>query len=303
MASEAVTDSDVHGRLSPGSRNGDEEQPNLPGLEPPETDYWSHLAGLAALITGRTTEQAFWHEIDGLRYDGLSIGLDENGRVWGATWAAWLDREIRRDREETRAARERGRIEARQEARRRIHRFREEGVTDSVALVVASLEAVTTLDAAVSWDQDQPLPKGKGATNPPRALWLIQARVEGAARLEDEPCAMCAGHSGGYYRSMCDEHLVECFRREARRMIRQCRACGRAYLDRPAWDDRVGLCSSECEAVTKAEAARARRTDSRNALRLRCQVCDEPLDVDRSDARYCSSACRQKAYRGRKGKP
>jgi hypothetical protein len=37
-----------------------------------------------------------------------------------------------------------------------------------------------------------------------------------------------------------------------------------------------------------------------NRLQLRCQVCGEAFTASRADARYCSNACRQDAYRKRK---
>jgi hypothetical protein len=37
-----------------------------------------------------------------------------------------------------------------------------------------------------------------------------------------------------------------------------------------------------------------------NAVRHRCVVCDEGFVSSRADARYCSNACRQDAYRKRK---
>ena len=45
---------------------------------------------------------------------------------------------------------------------------------------------------------------------------------------------------------------------------------------------------------------RWRRLESRgllgNAAQLRCTICGEPCDATRSDAKFCSSKCRQKAY-------
>jgi hypothetical protein len=37
-----------------------------------------------------------------------------------------------------------------------------------------------------------------------------------------------------------------------------------------------------------------------NEVRLRCAVCAETFTASRADARYCSDACRQDAYRKRK---
>jgi hypothetical protein len=41
-------------------------------------------------------------------------------------------------------------------------------------------------------------------------------------------------------------------------------------------------------------------TLSCNGLSLRCHVCGETFEASRGDARYCSNACRQDAYRKRK---
>ena len=42
------------------------------------------------------------------------------------------------------------------------------------------------------------------------------------------------------------------------------------------------------------------RAPSCNELRLLCAVCDEPFSASRGDARHCSNACRQDAYRHRR---
>ena len=46
---------------------------------------------------------------------------------------------------------------------------------------------------------------------------------------------------------------------------------------------------------------RWRRLANRGALdteaNRRCALCDEPFEASRSDARFCSSKCRQRAYR------
>ena len=42
------------------------------------------------------------------------------------------------------------------------------------------------------------------------------------------------------------------------------------------------------------------RPPSCNEVTFRCRVCGESFTASRADARYCSSACRQDAYRKRK---
>jgi hypothetical protein len=64
--------------------------------------------------------------------------------------------------------------------------------------------------------------------------------------------------------------------------------------DRPdgSWGTRPAIttCSRRCSAATKRV-----QVDARD-----CEVCGETFTPKRSDARYCSSACRQDAYRKRK---
>lgn len=57
------------------------------------------------------------------------------------------------------------------------------------------------------------------------------------------------------------------------------------------------------ESAARADARNGSEADqppSCNALRLACIVCQQPFTASRGDARYCSSACRQDAYRKRK---
>ena len=75
-----------------------------------------------------------------------------------------------------------------------------------------------------------------------------------------------------------------------------CPGCGRALVvvrvARSGPLARVPYCSESC--------ARSRATSrSRNA----CASCGAQFDATRSDARYCSSACRQRAYRLRLATP
>jgi len=75
-----------------------------------------------------------------------------------------------------------------------------------------------------------------------------------------------------------------------------CDYCGRPFLGELArrW------CSAAC-----GEAGRAARRDRRRPPlpERRCDDCGELLAGGRSDARYCSSACRQRAYRRRQAAP
>jgi hypothetical protein len=58
----------------------------------------------------------------------------------------------------------------------------------------------------------------------------------------------------------------------------------------------VNACSENCRRAHYAAVRRAKRKPpARN-----CEVCEEQFEPKRSDARYCSNACRQDAYRTRK---
>lgn len=54
-------------------------------------------------------------------------------------------------------------------------------------------------------------------------------------------------------------------------------------------------CSTTCLAALRREDRRQKRTTTT------CSTCGETFTPARSDARYCSSACRQRGYRQRKG--
>ncbi len=81
-----------------------------------------------------------------------------------------------------------------------------------------------------------------------------------------------------------------------------CEACGRPVRNlrkRPA-RRRYITCSERC----RRRVQKARESDFRALARLKvCATCRDPFEGSRSDARYCSPACRQKAYRqrGKKG--
>jgi hypothetical protein len=76
-----------------------------------------------------------------------------------------------------------------------------------------------------------------------------------------------------------------------------CHGCGRMVAVRTRRGQRkVVACSERC-----AWTARNRRRATVAAIlrRRRCLACNEAFAAPRSDARYCSSACRQRAYRQR----
>jgi hypothetical protein len=62
------------------------------------------------------------------------------------------------------------------------------------------------------------------------------------------------------------------------------------------------FCSEDCRRAVFDILAKAKRLAARADARAgrKCEDCGETLDADRSDARYCSPACRQRAYRRRR---
>jgi endogenous inhibitor of DNA gyrase (YacG/DUF329 family) len=72
-----------------------------------------------------------------------------------------------------------------------------------------------------------------------------------------------------------------------------CEACGRPVVRYRPLGYHV-YCSQRCQrrAYRQAHKPEPEPTD--------CVACGERVDVRRADARYCSNACRQKAYRTRK---
>jgi hypothetical protein len=64
------------------------------------------------------------------------------------------------------------------------------------------------------------------------------------------------------------------------------------------WADRARSCSPLCAREKRNADARRRRLAARE--NRRCVACDAVFTPGRSDARYCSSSCRQDAYRKRK---
>jgi hypothetical protein len=78
-----------------------------------------------------------------------------------------------------------------------------------------------------------------------------------------------------------------------------CENCGRPVhqQDGQRWHLRT-FCCSTCERAVRVTAAREQRSDARGTRK--CKTCGETFEPTRTDARYCTPACRQRAYRGRK---
>ena len=73
-----------------------------------------------------------------------------------------------------------------------------------------------------------------------------------------------------------------------------CAGCDRPMrIERFHWSRRCRyICASRCE-------ARARRRHRRAAMSARCEACKKTFTLKRADAKFCSNACRQQAYRRR----
>jgi hypothetical protein len=112
-------------------------------------------------------------------------------------------------------------------------------------------------------------------------------------------------NDGGYYHASCLLDLplrpvpwLEKFLADGVPLETACEVCGRRVKP-PRWVKRrdggkVFFCSEGCAGGADAIARRVEPTERE------CVVCSERFTPARSDARYCSAACRQDAYRKRK---
>ena len=86
-----------------------------------------------------------------------------------------------------------------------------------------------------------------------------------------------------------------------------CKGCGRTVhsILRVRWSERACryfltkpvVCCEECGHQARLAKQRRKRTRARGTRD--CPVCHETFEPTRTDAKFCSSACRQKAYRER----
>jgi hypothetical protein len=76
-----------------------------------------------------------------------------------------------------------------------------------------------------------------------------------------------------------------------------CIGCGRSVYNLWDWKGRYVVCSGACEPAARAKRARDLRAKSREGLT--CEQCGKSFTPPRNDAKFCSSACRQQAYRNR----
>ncbi len=111
-------------------------------------------------------------------------------------------------------------------------------------------------------------------------------------------CVRCAGdiseRENRYHCHVCGREVIglESFGRKARKASQ---VPGELWVHNPC-------CSMACYWVMQKQFKRLLARDTRPAPP--CSVCNSVIpDTRRGDTRYCSPACRQKAYRRRKGQP
>jgi endogenous inhibitor of DNA gyrase (YacG/DUF329 family) len=78
----------------------------------------------------------------------------------------------------------------------------------------------------------------------------------------------------------------------------QCEGCGRLVHNTEGFGRRRVYCSKQCELLRQHAIARQRRAEARGASRA-CAECSEHFEPSRADAQFCSTRCKQKAYRKR----
>lgn len=111
------------------------------------------------------------------------------------------------------------------------------------------------------------------------------------------PYQSFVGH-GHLLAMVCENCVRALVRRDAR--SGRCPGCKRpVHFD----DNRIrhGFCSNVCSRQYWRERKRDERAIDREGQRALCEGCGQVFAGKRSDALYCSSACRQRAYRERLG--
>jgi hypothetical protein len=99
-------------------------------------------------------------------------------------------------------------------------------------------------------------------------------------------CERCARDHRNYY----DEWLNA-------RSWEPCEACGRLVL---SMDNRLYRQHVACSRTCRQRLDEQRRRTGRHAHERTCTQCEQTFTSTRGDARYCSPACRQRAYRRRR---
>jgi len=113
-----------------------------------------------------------------------------------------------------------------------------------------------------------------------------------------------AGHTSWTIESVCEGCAPEPNRRSTwwwDHDPQPCQRCTRRVVNRviPTRPMRHVFCSPDCERRYYQDRQQEKRRATLDLDKV-CEGCDEPFRASRSDARYCSGACRQRAYRARK---
>ena len=77
----------------------------------------------------------------------------------------------------------------------------------------------------------------------------------------------------------------------------QCHNCGRIFYTERADYYRIKFCKQECQQEKANKTAKEARRERNRKL---CRQCGQTFQAKKADAVYCSHACKQKAYRGRR---
>jgi len=78
---------------------------------------------------------------------------------------------------------------------------------------------------------------------------------------------------------------------------RPCVGCGRSVYNRWNWKGQYAVRSNACEPAARAK--RARDLSAKRREGMTCEQCGKDFTPPRDDAKFCSSSCRQQAYRER----
>jgi hypothetical protein len=101
----------------------------------------------------------------------------------------------------------------------------------------------------------------------------------------DHLCLSCADH----------------YEKPLTKLSRPCEQCGRAVFYVKGKHHRRVLCSKRCENLFYRKKRRALRLINQNIHLCICATCNQQFTASRTDQQHCSAACKQKAYRQRKG--
>jgi len=117
---------------------------------------------------------------------------------------------------------------------------------------------------------------------------VTDSNVAHGRQYEPSRCKVCGEPWTDWRSRPIGAHLLS---DEDRRMMRT-----RTWM-RPRWEGYCQSCASDAENARQRDL---RREDRANRA---CESCSDTFTPPRADGRYCSPACRQKAYRQRKAAP